>query len=447
MKTPHPLAKYTAVPRYTSYPTAPHFYSLPPNTRSAWLATLNDAPVSLYMHIPYCAQQCWFCGCHTRITQRYEPVRRYLETLHDEMRLVSQAIGRRQSVGHVHFGGGSPSMLSSEDFTQLMSHLAEHFTLAQNSEVAIELDPRGANEAKIAAYALAWVNRISLGLQDFSVEVQAAIHRHQPFHTVYETVALARAYGMHNISFDLVYGLPKQTLDGFEASLRLALTLRPSRLALFGYAHVPWVKKAMRLIDASTLPDAELRCAMVARAGVILAEEGYEVVGLDHYALPGDSLAHAAHGRTLRRNFQGYTTDRCETLIGLGASSISQLSQGYVQNPPRIETYAEQVALGQVPQAKGFALTAEDRLRRGAIEQLMCSLALDLGEYCMVQGYTPDVLDSALPALRKLEADGLLRIDGRNVAIEPDYPQAVRLACAAFDSYLNPQAQLHSQVA
>lgn len=447
MTTTHPLAKYTAVPRYTSYPTAPHFYSLPPDTRSAWLATMNDAPVSIYLHIPYCAQQCWFCGCHTRITRRYEPVRRYLETLYDEIRLVAQAIGRRQRVGHVHLGGGSPSMLSPEDFTCLMSHLTEYFSLTPQAEIAIELDPRGANEAKIAAYALAGVNRISLGLQDFSIEVQAAIHRHQPFHTVYETVALARAYGMQNISFDLVYGLPKQTLDGFEASLRLALTLRPSRVALFGYAHVPWVKKAMRLIDASSLPDAELRCAMAARAATILADHGYEAVGLDHYALPGDALAEAARNSTLRRNFQGYTTDRCDALIGLGASSISQLLEGYVQNPPRIETYAEQVALGQVPQAKGFALTAEDRFRRGAIEQLMCGLALDLGEYSIGQGYAVDALDGALPALRKLEADGLVRVDGRYVAVEPDYPQAVRLVCAAFDSYLNPHAQIHSQVA
>ena len=448
MSHTNPLARYPAVPRYTSYPTAPHFYLLPAGTRQQWLAEVpRNAAVSLYIHLPYCAQQCWYCGCHTRISRRYEPVIRYLDQLCTEIKLVAAALGQRQKVGHIHWGGGSPSLLRATDFAVLMQHLAESFLIEPQSEIAIELDPRNTTEAKMAAYALGGVNRISIGVQDFSPAVQQAINRHQPFHTVYETVQLADTYGMHHLSFDLVYGLPSQTLEGFKETLEHVVLLKPNRIALFGYAHVPWMKKAMRLIDATTLPNAGLRCAMVTHATDYLAAAGYVAIGLDHYALPHDSLAQAAQNHTLRRNFQGYGTDPLDILIGLGASAISHLPQGYVQNPPLIEAYTQMLQSNTLPQQKGFALSVQDRLRKQVIEALMCNLTVSLDDCCHAAGLPAESLDDCLPALQPLEQDGLIRINGRQIDVSPQLPQAVRLACVAFDAYYKPQPDKHAQVA
>lgn len=442
------LATYPPVPRYTSYPTAPHFHALPAGTRAQWLAELPaDEVVSLYLHLPYCPQQCWYCGCHTRISRRYEPVERYLQHLYREITLVAQRLGRRQPVGHIHFGGGSPSMLQAQDFIQLMSHLAEAFTINTDSEIAIELDPRGVTEAKMAAYARAGVNRLSIGVQDFDPRVQEAINRVQPFRTVYETLRLAAQYGLQHISFDLVYGLPKQTLDGFRATLDKVMLLQPERIALFGYAHVPWMKKAMRLIDAATLPDHATRCAMADEAANYLTQAGYVAIGLDHYARPNDPLVQAMRQGELRRNFQGYTADPHTTLIGLGASAISQFAQGYVQNPAKIELYSAMLESGNLPQQNGYALSAEDGLRRQVIEQFMCALHVDLGDACTAAGFPANHLDSCLPALHPLERDGLAKVVGRSVTVSKDLPQAVRLACAAFDAYYQPSPNRHAQVA
>lgn len=440
------LAKYPSVPRYTSYPTAPHFYALPGGARKSWLASLPDETVSLYIHLPYCAKQCWYCGCNTRISRRYEPVTKYLDFLAQEIRDVAAAIGRRQRVGHIHFGGGSPSMLHPGDFLRLMHQLADAFAIEPASEIAIELDPRTVSEAKMAAYAVGGVNRISVGVQDFDDAVQKAINRQQPFHTVYETVRLAREYGITQHSFDLVYGLPKQTLDGFARTLDQVLLLRPGRLALFGYAHVPWMKKAMRLIDETTLPDAALRCSMAAHAAKRLEEAGYVTVGLDHYALPDDALATASTHGNLKRNFQGYGTDANAYLIGLGASSISYLPQGYVQNPPLIENYTKMLQQEKLPQEKGFALTPQDRLHKTVIETLMCEFSISLDAVCRSAGFPADSLDRHLAALQPLVDDGFVAVNGRNVQVLPGQPQAVRLACTAFDTYFRQQENRHAQV-
>lgn len=442
------LAKYPPAPRYTSYPTTPHFYALEPGTRAQWLSEMNSDPVSLYVHIPYCQKLCWFCGCHTRITQRYEPVNRYLQAIYEESSLLRDALGRRQEVKHIHWGGGSPSMLRPEDFVSLMSHLSNDFTIRPDAEIAIELDPRGVNEAKMAAYALAGVNRISLGVQDFCPEVQAAINRQQPFHTVYRTVEMARSYGISAISMDLVYGLPKQTLEGFQETVEKILYLQPQRIALFGYAHVPWVKRAMRLIDETTLPDAFLRQTMFSAAAQQLKDAGYVQLGLDHFALADDPMTIAAQAGALKRNFQGYTTDNATSLIGMGASAISHLPQGYVQNPVKIEAYMESLASHHLPQHKGFALSAEDRLRRAIIEALMCRLEIDVKALCTQFGMNVVVVADAMKKLQPLIADQLISLNNNVIAVHPHVPQAVRLACAAFDCYYQPTAsQRHAQVA
>lgn len=447
-QTANPLAKYPPVPRYTSYPTAPHFYPLPEGARRQWLAGIpEEATVSLYLHLPYCAQQCWYCGCNTRISRRYEPVQRYLDHLCREVDHVASAIGRRQKVGHIHFGGGSPSLLSPEDFRLLMAHLAQAFDITAKSEIAIELDPRSTDEAKLTAYAAAGVNRLSIGVQDSDPAVQMAINRIQPFSMVESLVRQAKERGMQQHSFDLVYGLPAQTLAGFKHTLEEVLHLRPGRLALFGYAHVPWMKKGMRLIDENTLPDATLRCAMVDYANARLAQDGYVTIGLDHYALPEDALAKAARQSAVRRNFQGYGTDPHEVLIGLGASAISHLPQGYVQNPSVVEAYVKMLEDGGIPQQKGFQLTPEDRLRKRVIDTLMCDFTADTAAICLEEGMPASLLDASIAALSPLIADGLVTVEGRRITVSPTQRQAVRLACAAFDGYYTFQPNRHAQVA
>lgn len=445
---PNPLLAYSMqVPRYTSYPTAPHFRAMEEAVHRRWMAAVPATqPVSLYVHVPYCRKLCWFCGCHTRITKRYDPVARFLPVLAREMQLVSAALGRRQAVQHVHFGGGSPSMLEAVDFSAMMQDMRTHFDLLPNAEIAIELDPRGMTEGRIASYAKAGVNRLSIGVQDFSPQVQDAINRQQPFRTVYDTVQLSRDYGIDRINMDLVYGLPRQTLASLGETIAEVLLLAPARIALFGYAHVPWKKKNMRLIDEATLPDAALRAAMFAHASEQLLQAGYVAIGLDHFAHPADSMAMAAREGALHRNFQGYTTDKSPTLIGLGPSSIGAFEAGYVQNKPGIEAWMQAVDAGQLPTGNGIALTDDDRLRRGIIEQLMCCFEVDVAAHCMAIGQPRAALADAFARLDPLVRDGLVTVEGDHIRVSAAYPQAVRLVCAAFDRYLDPQSRQHSQV-
>lgn len=441
------LAHARQVPRYTSYPTAPHFVPMGAQTHADWLGRLGPDPVSLYVHVPYCKQLCWFCGCNTKITERYAPVEDYLHVMKREMRLVADAIGRRQPVSHLHFGGGSPTMLTPDDFARCMGWIRECFDLVPAVEIAVEADPRGMTEAKIAAYAKAGVNRISLGVQDFEVEVQQAIHRVQSFSTIYDAVRLCRDYGIEHISFDLMYGLPRQTPNSMRRSIEFALLLNPNRISLFGYAHVPWKKKNMRLIKDEELPDEALRLALFEQSAHLLAEAGYAQIGLDHFALPGDEMAAAVKAKTLRRNFQGYTTDKADTLIGLGASAISSFELGYVQNNPLTDQYEKAVMHGRFATAKGVTLTDDDRLRRRIIEQLMCYFEADVNGLCAGLRMPAAMFDEVFTMLKPLEADGFVSIQNGHVRVNADYPQAVRLVSAAFDRYFIPEQKLYSRVA
>lgn len=444
------LQKYpTQVPRYTSYPAAPHFTAMTGETQREWLENIPPAAeVSLYLHIPYCQKLCWFCGCHTLITQKYRPVEAYLGLLEKEIKQVAAVLGRKQSVAHVHFGGGSPTILQSDDFLRIMELLRAHFAIGANAEIAVEIDPRTTNEAKIASYARQGVNRISVGVQDFNASVQAAINRIQPFSCVYDAVRLCHDYGIDNISFDLIYGLPKQTLESFAGTVERALMLNPQRLALFGYAHVPWKKKNMRLIDESALPGEELRLAMFAHAEACLREAGYIPVGLDHFVKPGDAMALALEKRQLRRNFQGYTTDPSDILIGLGASAISSLPQGYVQNITNVEEYKNAIGKGELVAVRGFSLTEEDRLRRDIIEQLMCYFEVDVAKLCRAYAVPVSHFDMVFNHLLPMEKDGLLQVrNGTEIQVDRALPQAVRLVCAMFDAYFAPLANQHAQVA
>jgi len=436
-------------PRYTSYPTAPNFSKpFAADIVSEWLEdTALDAPVSLYFHVPFCKKMCWYCGCNTKATAQYSPVKSYLAHLHNEVKQVSQRRGERLAVNHIHFGGGSPSYISPDDFKALMDHVRMHFNVMPNAEIAIELDPRETSEVKIAAYAKAGVTRASLGVQDFNKTVQEAINRIQPIHMIYEAVKTLRAYGIDAVSFDLLYGLPGQTEEIVRESVSLAAVLDPDRIALFGYAHVPWMKKHMRLINEEKLPDAEQRLTHFDAARQILLDRGYVEIGLDHFVKPDDSMAIAHHMRRLQRNFQGYTTDSANTLIGFGPSAISSFAGGYCQNTPDIRSYIDCIEAGKSPVVKGIELSSDDKMRRDIISNLMCYGTIDLMNFGAGSPGEGANFGTELESLNALVKDQLVFVEGSKITVNQNAPQARRLVAAAFDSYLQPVQQQHAQVA
>ncbi|HML13018.1 MAG TPA: oxygen-independent coproporphyrinogen III oxidase [Xanthobacteraceae bacterium] len=432
-----------AVPRYTSYPTAPHFKpAVDAAVYADWLAALPaDAAVSLYIHVPYCAELCLYCGCHTKAVRREEPLAAYADRLAREISLVAGRIGRRR-VLHLHWGGGTPSVLGETRLAALTAQLRRAFDLDGIIEHAIELDPRRTTRGLVSALADMAVNRASLGVQDFSPHVQAAIGRMQPFGAVEETVGLLRDAGISGINFDLMYGLPRQQEDDVRRTVTLAHALRPARLALFGYAHVPWFKTQQKLIDPSTLPGVGERLAQAAAARELLTGFGYAPVGLDHFAQAHDSLARAASTGRLRRNFQGYTVDAADALIGLGASAIGRLPAGFAQNAPGVGAHARAVAAGQFATARGIALSADDRLRASIIERLMCDFAVDLAA---CPGTEHIDFTREIEVLEPLRAEGLVAIEGTRVTLTERGRPFVRLAAAAFDAYLAQGAARHSR--
>lgn len=434
------------VPRYTSYPTAPHFHAgIGPQVYRHWLAELDSqSPLSLYLHIPFCDTLCWFCGCHTSVVNNYAPVAEYCDLLLREMASVAKALGRRHKVNHIHWGGGSPTMLKPTDIARLNAATRELFDVVEDAEFAVEIDPRGLTQASVAALATAGLTRASIGVQDCDPAVQKAINRVQTMEETRAVVAMLRAAGVESINLDLLYGLPLQTLQSWESTLHFALSLVPDRLSVFGYAHLPSFKKHQALISTAQLPDVNARLCQAEIAGQVLGAHGYAVVGLDHYARPGDSMAKALAAGSLARNFQGYTTDKATALIGLGASAIGALPQGYVQNAPAVPLYRAAVMQDRLPIARGVALTAEDRLRRHVIERLMCDLSADLDVICAAHGASPAQLQESVRALGPLAAQGAVRIEGGRITIPPSWRVATRLVCAAFDSYLATGQARHS---
>ena len=434
------------VPRYTSYPTAPHFsHAVQGPLYQSWLETLPaETPISLYLHIPFCDTLCWFCACHTTVVNNYAPVEEYCRLLQTEIETVATLIGRRQPVTHIHWGGGSPTLLDGADMRQLTALLHERFDVAPTAEIAVEIDPRGFDARLARTLADCGVTRASIGLQDCDPKVQRAINRIQTDDELRNAVSLLRRNGIGRINLDLVYGLPYQTSTGLDRNIDIALALEPSRVALFGYAHVPSFKKHQALIPEEALPDTEARFALAQLAEKRLLAAGFEPVGLDHFARPDDDMAIAARTGTLRRNFQGYTSDSARTLIGFGASAISMLPQGYAQNATTVTNYREALEAGFLPISKGFVLSPEDRLRRHVIEQIMCFLKVDLAACCTAYDLPIDTLDWALPALAPLSSAGAVSINGRTILVSTGMRAASRLACAVFDAYLETGKAKHS---
>lgn len=428
------------VPRYTSYPTTPNFTgAVSAETYAGWLAALPEAAtVSLYLHVPYCRQICLFCGCHTKAVLQTAPIEHYAQQLIDETALIGAVIGGRKVV-HLHWGGGTPSILGEQRLAAINGMISAAFDLSRLQEHAIELDPRCVSEQLATALAAIGVNRASLGVQDFSPHVQEAIGRVQPFAQVKNAVDWLRAAGIERINFDLMYGLPRQTTGDVARSAELAASLSPQRLAVYGYAHVPWLKPHQRLIKEAALPGPSERLEQAQAAADILVSHGYEAIGLDHFAHPLDSLAEALRKGRLHRNFQGYTADDADALIGLGASAIGKLPQGFVQNAVDIAGYSRAIGAGRFATVKGVALSADDRLRAHIIERLMCELAIDLNAVAAERDFSAEI-----NALRPLEAKGLVEINGRRLTVTERGRPFLRLCAAAFDTYLPVRHTRHS---
>ncbi|MEM7123220.1 MAG: oxygen-independent coproporphyrinogen III oxidase [Pseudomonadota bacterium] len=433
------IARYgRRLPRYTSYPTAPHFHDgIGGEVYGTWLDALAaDEPLSLYLHVPFCDSLCWYCGCHTKVVNRYAPIAGYLADLIDEIALVADRLGTRHPVTHIHLGGGSPTVLRPDDLELLGDVLRERFEINDDAEIAIEVDPRGLRSATVAALRAIGINRVSLGLQDINPTVQMAINRFQPPATNRDAVTMVRDAGIKDLNLDLMYGLPRQTLECVLATVDHALTLKPDRIALFGYAHVPTMKRHQRLIPKAALPDAAARLQQSEAAARQLVDAGFVRIGFDHFARPEDPMAQAATGRGLQRNFQGYSTDVSETLLGFGASSIGTLRQGYVQNATDVGSWRDNVRRGALPTARGIALTQDDRRRRAIINDLMCHLSTTLvsGEF-----------ETERQMLAQCEADGLVRLNGDTVCITERGRPLVRNIASAFDAHLSQTGARHAQ--
>jgi oxygen-independent coproporphyrinogen-3 oxidase len=442
------LQKYAAraTPRYTSYPTAPHFQKDFPEIRYRdWLSKLDPAkPVSLYLHVPFCRQMCWYCGCNMKLAARYDPVGDYARTLRREIAQMAEALPGRMQVSHLHWGGGTPTALSPDDLQALMTEVRAHFDFAEDAEIAIESDPRTLSADMAARIGSLGFTRASFGVQEFDLVVQKAINRVQPPDMVRRSVDQLRGHGVTGINFDLIYGLPYQTVESLVETVRLCAAMQPDRVALFGYAHVPWMAKNQRKIPDASLPGTAARHEQAVAAAAALRAAGYVAIGLDHFARPDDALAVAARTGTLRRNFQGYTTDRAETLIGLGASSIGRTPSGYIQNIAETGAWARAVAAGHLPVAKGLPLGADDRMRAEVIERLMCDGHVDAAAIGGRHGAAPGWWREAEAALRDLEASGLVTLSGGRFAMTARGRPLVRLAAAAFDAYLQKGTARHS---
>ncbi len=435
-----------AVPRYTSYPTAPHFQKgFAEATYRGWLGALDPSePVSLYLHVPFCRQMCWYCGCNMKLAAKYAPVADYVERLLQEIDLVADAMPGRMTISHLHWGGGTPTALEPADLMRAMERVHARFDMMEGASIAIESDPRTLSDEMATMIGQLGFTRASFGVQEFDPKVQEAINRIQPPDMVRHTVESLRTAGVSGINFDLIYGLPHQTVESLLHTIELCRDMAPDRIALFGYAHVPWMAKNQRMIPEDALPDGPARKAQAAYAADALVAAGYVAIGLDHFALPSDDMAIALQEGRLRRNFQGYTTDTAPALIGIGATSIGRNPGGFVQNISETGAWSRAVADGILPVAKGVPLSADDRLRGRVIEALMCEGAADTAVIGAEHGFGPGWCAQELAELEGFARDGLVVLDGPRVTLTETGRGLSRVVAAVFDAYLANSEARHS---
>lgn len=436
------------VPRYTSYPTAVQFHDgISGDFGDRWLAELpTTSSLSVYMHVPFCQQLCWYCGCHTSVPNTYGRASAYVDNLIRDITRSGKLSGvQKGNVKHLHFGGGTPTFLSNMDLGRILACINGSFGLASGAEVALESDPRGITRDRAFGLAAMGFNRISFGVQDFALPVQMKINRLQTHGLVTHVTDLLRGAGFTSINFDLMYGLPAQTVGSVRQTAKQAAALRPNRISVFGYAHLPWFKKHQRMISDAELPGVSERYEQAGAITEELAGAGYVAIGLDHFALPDDALAISASTGTLRRNFQGYTTDTADALIAFGASAISEFPQGFTQAARDTLAWSDRIAEGKSPVMRGLATTAEDRMRAAIIEQVMCNFSADFGQIADQHGFNDSVLGDSLIRLQPLAEAGLASIKGSTVCVPREHRLFLRSVACAFDNHFTGAKNRHAK--
>lgn len=439
------ISKYDVQgPRYTSYPTALQFrndFSID-EYRALWQggrsAAPNIAPLSLYVHLPFCENICYYCACNKIVTRKKEKTRDYLNHIETEIRLQSELVGRTRPVTQMHWGGGTPTFLNGAELTELMHSIASHFRLidSESREYAIEIDPRTVDPALLALLKGLGFNRLSLGIQDFNPQVQQAINRVQSYEQVAQLMAAARRFSFKSVSFDLIYGLPHQSTATLQTTLNQVIALNPDRIALYNYAHLPDRFPTQRSIDRLALPTAQEKLAMLAQANGQLRDAGYLNIGMDHFVRPSDELALAQQRGQLQRNFQGYSTCMAQDLLGLGVSAITSTRDGFAQNTRDLQRYYAALNANQLPIERGLQLTDDDQVRKHVIMRLICNFELDLDDFAIRFGTTLQHYFAAeMPAVQELIADGLIELDAHRLHVTATGRSLIRNICMTFDRY------------
>ncbi|WP_114972309.1 oxygen-independent coproporphyrinogen III oxidase [Rhodoferax ferrireducens] len=434
-------------PRYTSYPTADRFHA--EFTEQSYIEYLaqrstqagNNPPLSIYVHLPFCESLCYFCACNKIITKEHGRTTEYLRYLAKEMALVVAHIGPDRRTAQLHFGGGTPTFLSPDELRELMTMLRSHFDFLPDAELGIEIDPRTVSDDTMAMLAELGFNRTSFGVQDFDLAVQQAVNRVQPYEMVEKAVTASRKAGFESINADLIYGLPKQSLESFNRTLDSVIELSPERIALYNYAHLPSRFKAQRLIVEADLPTAEARLQIFLMSVRRLLDAGYIYIGLDHFSKPDDELNKARLDKSLHRNFQGYTTRADCDLIGFGVSAIGKVGHSYSQSVRTVNAYYQHLDANRLPIEKGFSLSADDVLRRQVIMELMCSGPVDFAAINRTHGIDfRSYFAQELAQLKQYEEAELIQVDEHRIAVTPKGRMFVRAVGMVFDSYLAQQS-------
>ncbi|MFP4273692.1 MAG: oxygen-independent coproporphyrinogen III oxidase [Paracoccaceae bacterium] len=424
------------VPRYTSYPTAPHFAGGVESSRFAqWIGSVPEhGEISLYVHVPFCRRLCWFCACRTQGTQSDKPVAAYLEVLKAELALLRQHLPAGIRLSHLHWGGGTPTLLSPGMMTDLAGAIAEVAPFGEDYEFSVEIDPNEIDGPRLDALAAAGMNRASIGVQDFDPDIQKTIGRLQGYEITRDAVDEIRARGVRSLNADILYGLPHQSRARITESVQKLLSLSPDRVALYGYAHVPWMAKRQQMIPSDALPTPEERLDLFDTARRLFMWDNYAEIGIDHFATQEDGLTRALKAGKLRRNFQGYTDDTSDVLIGMGASSISRFPQGYAQNAPATSAHTAAIREGRFSTSRGHVFSDEDRLRGRIIEALMCDFRVDAKELRDTFGVSQTRL-AAMFAEADAAFPGLLDVSAEGLAIPQEARPLTRMIVRVFDAY------------
>ncbi len=429
-------------PRYTSYPTAPIWNDIDRVTQLEWLKDLKKSqrPLSFYIHIPFCRSRCYYCGCNTHVTRNQSQSAIYVEHLVREIRTIKKFLNDGKQIRQLHFGGGTPTFLQDREFEKIFKTIRSCFEFEPDAEVAIEVDPRSTRPNQLAFLHKQGFNRLSLGVQDFNERVQTAIHRIQSEEITFEHLQTARSFGFKGINFDLIYGLPFQTLESFKKTLDSVIQMKPDRLAVYNFGYLPNRMIHQRKIDTESLPDKQTRLSLIFEAINRFTDAGYEYIGMDHFALPEDELSVAMRNRTLNRNFMGYTPKTDVDLLGIGMSAISETECFFLQNEKKINPYQEQVDKSGLAACKGILLSRDDLMRKWVIRRIICHFYLSFSEFSVEFNQSFDTcFKSELAQLKKLEADGLLTINSDHIVVSDTGKVFVRNICMLFDAYINKE--------